>query len=127
MTELTNSLRAHWAALCLRRFMELTGCDLEDALGDLLANLMHWSKQNDFDFDIALDRGRFHFEAELVEEGEADSPEDIAGELYEALAGVLTLLSGLSDVNCVVDEEILKSPEIGRARVTISKAERASS
>jgi len=127
MTELTNSLRAHWAALCIRRFMELTKCGLEDSLGDLLANLMHWSQHNNFDFDAALDRARFHYEAELVAEGAANFPEDVAGDLHDALSGVMKLISGLSGVNSVVDEEILKSPEVSRALVVIDKAARAAS
>jgi len=127
MTEPTNSLRAHWAALCLRRFMELTGCDLDDALGDLLANLMHWTGQNDLDFDIALDRARLHYETELMEESIADSPEDVAGELYCALSGILELISSLGGVNSVVDDEILGSAQVGRARAALNTAERLAS
>jgi hypothetical protein len=64
----TNRTRAAWAEACVRVFIQHTGCDREDSLGDLLCDLMHWSEQHDFDFDLALDRGRGHFEAELVEE-----------------------------------------------------------
>ena len=38
--------------------MHETGTDLEDSLGDLLCDLMHWSDRNQFDFDLALDRAR---------------------------------------------------------------------
>ncbi|MBI1347071.1 hypothetical protein GC163_12365 [bacterium] len=59
-----NSSRADWAAVALRAFMERTGADQEDALGDLLGDLMHWADRNNFDFDMALDRARWHYEAE---------------------------------------------------------------
>jgi hypothetical protein len=67
-TSPTNALRAHWAALCIGQFIDLTNCDREDSLGDLLANLMHWARFYNFDFDAALERGRAHFDAELVDE-----------------------------------------------------------
>jgi hypothetical protein len=71
---LTNRMRAAWAEAALSVFIQHTGCDREDALGDLLCDLMHWSEQNDFDFDLALDRAQGHFEAEIVEEGEVPPP-----------------------------------------------------
>jgi hypothetical protein len=63
-----NDDRAAWAAAALTTFMQCTGTDLEDALGDLLANLMHWSDRNNYDFDAALDRARAHYEAETCGE-----------------------------------------------------------
>jgi len=74
----TNSSRAAWAALCLKKFVALTGCDHEDSLGDLLAELMHWSVVHNFDFDLALDRARGHFKAELAEDGEASACEEVS-------------------------------------------------
>jgi hypothetical protein len=68
MSEVTNDQRARWAFLCLHRFMEITGCDLQDATCDLLGDLMHWAHQNGIEFDHELDRGRGHFEVELLEE-----------------------------------------------------------
>ncbi len=59
-----NGDRAKWAAVALATFMAETGTDDEDALGDLLADLMHWSDRNNYDFDDALDRARCHYEAE---------------------------------------------------------------
>ena len=59
-----NDKRAAWASSSLRAFITETGVDEEDALGDLLCNLMHWSDRNNYDFDAALDRARFHYEAE---------------------------------------------------------------
>jgi hypothetical protein len=64
----TNRTRAEWAAACISVFMHQTGCDLGDSLGDLLCDLMHWSKQNGFDFELAFERARGHFEAELLDE-----------------------------------------------------------
>jgi hypothetical protein len=46
--------------------MKETGTDQEAALGDLLADLMHWTDRNGQDFDAALDRARGHYEAETV-------------------------------------------------------------
>jgi hypothetical protein len=64
----TNRTRAAWAEACVSVFVQHTGCDREDSLGDLLCDLMHWAERHDFDFDIALDRARGHFEAELLED-----------------------------------------------------------
>jgi hypothetical protein len=63
-----NDDRAAWAASALTAFMRCTGTDLEDALGDLLANLMHWCDRNNYDFDAALDRARAHYNAETTGE-----------------------------------------------------------
>jgi hypothetical protein len=59
-----NDKRAAWAGASLRTFIDETGVDEEDALGDLLCDLKHWSDRHDYDFDAALDRARFHYEAE---------------------------------------------------------------
>ena len=60
--------RSAWASVALLAFMQVTGTDQEDALGDLLADLMHWADRNNFDFDAALDRAHWHYEAETVGE-----------------------------------------------------------
>ena len=52
-----------------RRFRRETGCDHEDCLVDLLCDLMHWAAREEIDFDGALDTSRFHYRAELAEEG----------------------------------------------------------
>jgi DNA-directed RNA polymerase subunit RPC12/RpoP len=67
----TNDDRAAWAAAALAKFMEVTGTDDESAVGDLLTDLMHWSDRNNYDFDAALDRARFHYEAETTPESSA--------------------------------------------------------
>ena len=64
----SNDRRAAWAAAALRAFMDATGTDEEDALGDLLADLMHWADRSNFDFESALDWGRCHYEAETTGE-----------------------------------------------------------
>jgi hypothetical protein len=63
-----NDSRATWAGAALSAFMGQTGTDQEDALADLLADLMHWADRNNYDFDAALDRARYHYEAETVGE-----------------------------------------------------------
>lgn len=60
----TNHRRARWAKTALQEFMAQTGVDYEDALGDLLADLMHLSDREPFDFEAALDRARGQYAAE---------------------------------------------------------------
>ena len=52
----------------MRVFMTRTGSDLEDALCDLLADLMHWADTCEFDFTAALNRACDHYFAERIEE-----------------------------------------------------------
>ena len=59
-----NDKRAAWAGVALKAFCAQTGADLEEALGDLLTDLMHWADRNNFDLDAALDRARSHYAAE---------------------------------------------------------------
>jgi hypothetical protein len=61
-----NDKRAAWAAVALRAFRLVTGTDNEDALGDLLCDLMHLSDRNDYDFNDALSRARWHYQAETT-------------------------------------------------------------
>ena len=63
-----NNRRAQSADISLSTFIRETGCDREDSLGDLLCNLMHWARLNNFDFECALIRGAGQFAAELLEE-----------------------------------------------------------
>jgi hypothetical protein len=63
-----NDDRARWAETALRAFRRATGADAEEALGDLLSDLMHWSDRSNFDFEAALDRARMHYEAETAGE-----------------------------------------------------------
>ena len=66
--EAMNDKRAEWAAVALRHFESVTGCDDEDSLGDLLGDLMHWSDRNNFDFEAALCRARGDYAAETAGE-----------------------------------------------------------
>jgi hypothetical protein len=59
-----NDLRAHWAGSALRDFRENTGTDLEDAVSDLLTDLMHWCDRHGQDFEHELRRACLHYEAE---------------------------------------------------------------
>jgi hypothetical protein len=49
-------------------------CELGLSLGDLLADLMHWSEARNFDFEAALLRARDHYAAELTEAAAKDVP-----------------------------------------------------
>jgi hypothetical protein len=68
-----NGNRAHWAAAALRCFQGETGAD-DEALGDLLCDLMHWCDRNSSDFDAALSAARMHYEAETSPEPTEDQP-----------------------------------------------------
>jgi hypothetical protein len=59
-----NEKRAKWAKAALQTFMQQTGVDYEDALGDLLCDLIHLADREPFDFDAALERARSHHAAE---------------------------------------------------------------
>jgi hypothetical protein len=62
-----NSDRALWAASAIYRFQQQTGTDHENALCDLLCDLMHWSDRNNFNFGTTLTRAYGHYEAETAE------------------------------------------------------------
>jgi hypothetical protein len=68
-----NERRTAWAGLAIAAFRDATGADPEDALPDLLADLMHWCDRKGSDFDAALERGRYHYEAETTEEGRSSA------------------------------------------------------
>ena len=54
------------ATIALKAYQRATGTDPEDALADLLADLMHWCLQNGQDFEKELERARLHFGDELA-------------------------------------------------------------
>jgi hypothetical protein len=62
--EKMNDSRAEWGASCIRHFQCTTGADFDDALCDLLCDLMHWADRNELEFDGQLSRARMHYEAE---------------------------------------------------------------
>jgi len=59
-----NANRARCAAAILAEFQRQTGADREDALSDLLADLMHWCDRSAQDFPEKLRRARNHYVAE---------------------------------------------------------------
>jgi hypothetical protein len=63
-----NERRTAWAGIAVAAFIAATGTDLEDALPDLLADLMHWCDRVAYDFDLALERARDHYDAETMGE-----------------------------------------------------------
>ena len=56
-----NDKRAEIAQACLDLFMKQTGCDPENALADLLANLAHWCDRNDTEFEDELRRAAMNY------------------------------------------------------------------
>jgi len=63
-----NDSRAAWAGQVIDLFALTTGTDKEDALSDLLADLMHWCDRHQVSFDGELVRAREHYEAETLGE-----------------------------------------------------------
>jgi hypothetical protein len=98
-TDVTNKQRASWAAGALMVFMQETGCDLEDSLGDLLCDLMHWAAQNNFDFDLALSRAKGHFDEERDDE-EMAALLAATPALAEALLDIKRMASKHDDSGC---------------------------
>ncbi len=68
-----NDRRSAWAGRAVAAFREATRTDAEDALCDLLADLMHWADRSNFDFAAALVRAEFHYHAETTACQGADS------------------------------------------------------
>lgn len=82
-TDPTNEDRAAWAQAAVRVFMRITGTDDEDAISDLLGNLMHLCDVRGDDFTALLNRGAGHYQAEIEikakqEAGEVFDPAGIA-------------------------------------------------
>ncbi len=79
-TEPTNADRAEWAKHALATFTARTyggdhpdtmdRGDLETAIYDLIADLLHYASRKGFDTDEILRSATFHFEAELAEEAQ---------------------------------------------------------
>jgi hypothetical protein len=69
-----NDNRVHWAAAAFQCFQDETGAD-DEALGDLLCDLMHWCDRSSSDFEAALSTARMHYDAETAPEPtEEDQP-----------------------------------------------------
>jgi len=63
-----NNSRAAWAGQAVSAFIAATGTDREDAVGDLLADLMHWCDRSGQDFTHELARATDHYGAETLGE-----------------------------------------------------------
>lgn len=70
-----NDNRAKWAAAAVRQFQSETGTEFDNALADLLCDLMHFADRTALDFDHELERARMHYVAETAPE-EPASPLD---------------------------------------------------
>lgn len=66
--EQMNDKRSAWAGAAVATFQQATGTDDEDALTDLLCDLMHWADRADYDFQAALTRATDHYAAETAGE-----------------------------------------------------------
>ena len=62
--ERLNERRARSAHAALLAFQRRTGSDTEDAVSDLLADLMHWCDRHSQDFDAELHRAQGHYRIE---------------------------------------------------------------
>lgn len=62
--ECLNTDRALWAAIALEAFRKETGADLDDAVSDLLADLMHWCDRFGRKFETELRRALSHYDEE---------------------------------------------------------------
>lgn len=68
--EVNNEKRADWAQLAVDRFRRACSTDKEDAIADLITNLLHLADREGFDPIHQLERGRMNYEAEVEEEKE---------------------------------------------------------
>lgn len=68
--------RAGWADDCIAHFMGITGAELEDALSDLLCNMMHWCDRNGLQFENELERANMHYNEETTPAQRETSDED---------------------------------------------------
>lgn len=70
----TNQQRADWAEYAVNEFGKKVSLNgepydpVEDMMGDLLCNMMHWCRINGHDFEQMLRVARGNFEAEVEEE-----------------------------------------------------------
>lgn len=69
--EPTNHQRTLWAQAAIDGFRNATGdCEDEADLRDLLADLMHWAKAHNVDFEDELGVARRNFESEVTGDGD---------------------------------------------------------
>ena len=76
--EPTNAQRANWAQNALAVFTTATFCgdhpdtmdrgDLRSAIGDLICDLLHYARKQEFDIGAILQQACGHFAFELLDE-----------------------------------------------------------
>lgn len=64
-----NDERSEWAEQALDLFIGFTGCDEQDALCDLLANLAHLCDRKGWSMENELRRARMHYKDETENQG----------------------------------------------------------
>lgn len=70
-----NDERAEWAHRAILAFEGATGTDREDALADLLCDLMHWANVYGQDFERELSRATDSYSEETQAEPEEETKE----------------------------------------------------
>ena len=68
MPDPNNDDRANWAEAALRAFQAVTKTDDEDAVSDLIGDLLHLAARQGLDPQLMLDRAQANYEAECEEE-----------------------------------------------------------
>lgn len=66
MTSPINLRRARSAETTIVELCVSTGSTMDDAVTDLLTDLMHWAKLTGRDFERSLDAARMHFSEEVL-------------------------------------------------------------
>ena len=97
-----NDARAEWAGYAIAAFQSQTGTDDDDALSDLLCDLMHWADRHGEDFDVELARARNHYEAETTAE---EPPLLRAAKLVLACWSSGDLADAVRQLQMAVDED----------------------
>ena len=69
-----NEERANWAKSALLTFQHETGVDGDDALADLLCDLMHLADRKGWHLAAEMERAQAHYEAETTPD-----PSDLLG------------------------------------------------
>lgn len=59
-----NDIRTECGGHDIKSIMDETGTELDNALPDILANLMHWASANNVDFTAELVRAGTNFKTE---------------------------------------------------------------
>jgi hypothetical protein len=105
-TKQANAMRVRCAALCIKLYCWMSGSEDENSLGDLMIDLMHWSRAEKFDFNAALFRASSQFEAELAD-ADHESPEWVELAVLMTLEerqGMVDALEGAAEAVDYYDE-----------------------